>query len=361
MGLLLKSVILDDFRNIENREISFSDEMTVLVGKNATGKTNTIEALQLLTRGKSFRNPRSAHLVRDGADAARAVGRLEGDGRIIDVEVRVTPEKRTFLKNGKACQASALEGTLLSVLFNPDDLSFVKRGASYRRDELDGFGSQANKGYRKVHSAFHRGIEQRNKLLKQENPDMVLLDAWDDYIAKGGAKLLSHRLGLFSKLRRHIEAIYEEISDGETLECSYVSSLGDDVEGMSREKLANVYLDKLQMGRQDDLRRQQTLTGPQRDDLEFRICGRDARAFGSQGQQRTIVLAWKMAEVNLATELLNEKPLLLLDDVMSELDEQRRAAILKFATGDIQTVITTTNLGYFTDDFLGGAKVVSYG
>jgi DNA replication and repair protein RecF len=130
---------------------------------------------------------------------------------------------------------------------------------------------------------------------------------------------------------------------------------------MGREELTARYLARLAAGRADDLRRQQTLVGPHRDDLSFAIDGRDARTFGSQGQQRSIVLAWKMAEVELAAEILGEQPLLLLDDVMSELDEQRRAAVIGFVQAGIQAVVTTTNLGYFPQELLDASKVVSFG
>ena len=130
---------------------------------------------------------------------------------------------------------------------------------------------------------------------------------------------------------------------------------------MGRDALTARFLERLGEGRAADLRRQQTLVGPHRDDLTFTLDGRDARTFGSQGQQRSIVLAWKMAEVELSAELLGDTPLLLLDDVMSELDERRRAAVVSFVQEGIQTVVTTTNLGYFPPELLAASKVVSFG
>ena len=135
-------------------------------------------------------------------------------------------------------------------------------------------------------------------------------------------------------------------------------SLGEDLSGRARDELCDLFARKLEEGRQDDLRRQQTLVGPQRDDIAFTIDGRDARVYGSQGQQRSIVLAWKMAEVRLSQEVVGEQPLLLLDDVMSELDEGRRDAMTRFVQSGIQTVVTTTNLGYFPEELLLDAKVV---
>ena len=335
--------------------------MTVLHGRNAVGKTNTVEALQLLTAGQSFRKPKPAQLIREGADTAKVSARLVGDGRVVDMACVVEPTRRSFTRNGKRIHAGDVPATLMSVLFNPDDLSFVKRGASYRRDELDGFGRQANRGYAKVLSTYQRSVEQRNRLLKEDYPDMALLGAWDASVALGGATLLQSRLRLFERLKKKIVEVYREISEGEELGCSYVCSLGDDVAGLSRDELCDLFAQRLEERRADEMRRQQTLVGPQRDDVSFTIDGRDARSFGSQGQQRSIVLAWKMAEVALCEGILGEKPLLLLDDVMSELDSVRRDAVTRFVQGGIQTVITTTNLGYFPEELLSGAKVVSMG
>ncbi|MBP3893475.1 MAG: DNA replication and repair protein RecF [Atopobiaceae bacterium] len=361
MGLLVDSLELRDWRNFEHRDIAFSPGMTVLHGHNAVGKTNTVEALQLLTAGASFRKPRPIQLVREGCQNARATLNLRGDGRVVDVTCLVEGARRKFRRNGKPCQSQDVPESLMSVLFNPDDLAFVKRGASQRRDELDAFGRQANRGFAKVLAAYQRAVEQRNRLLKEDDPNLALLEAWDASVALGGATLLLARLRLFERLVPKVSAIYARICDGEELVCSYECTLGDDVSGMARDELTARFLDRLAAGRRDDLRRQQTLVGPHRDDLAFTLDGRDARTFGSQGQQRSVVLAWKMAEVELAAEILGEQPLLLLDDVMSELDEQRRAAVVGFVQEGIQTVVTTTNLGYFPPDLLEASRVVSFG
>ena len=361
MGLLVSSLELRDWRNFESRDVAFDEGMTVLHGPNAVGKTNTVEALQMLTAGASFRHPRPVQLVRDGAQAARATAHLRGDGRVIDVSCVVEGSRRKFRRNGKPCQSADVPENLMSVLFNPDDLAFVKRGASGRREELDAFGHQANRGFAKVLSAYQRSVEQRNRLLRDAESDLALLDAWDASVALGGATLLQARLRLFERLAPKVRAVYARICDGERLDVGYACTLGDDAGALDREQLAERFLNRLAEGRAADLRRQQTLVGPHRDDLTFALDGRDARSFASQGQQRSIVLAWKMAEVELAHEILGSRPLLLLDDVMSELDEHRRAAVVSFVQEGIQTVVTTTNLGYFPRELLEASKVVSFG
>lgn len=190
MGLLVKTLELQDFRSFGEKVVGLAPATTILCGPNAAGKTNTVEALQLLTAGYSFRHPTPAQLVREGAQAARASARLEGDGRVVDLRCDVVSGRRQFFRNGKRVQASEVSGTLMSVLFTPDDLQLVKRSASFRRDELDDFGRQANRGFASVLATYTRSIEQRNRLLKEERPDLDLLDAWDASVALGGATLL---------------------------------------------------------------------------------------------------------------------------------------------------------------------------
>lgn len=360
MGLQVRQLTMRDWRSFAEREVGFGEGVTILVGPNAAGKTNTVEALQLLTAGFSFRRPKPVQLVREGAAQGKVAARLEGDGRVLDVACEVADGKRRFVTNGKACRSHDMPRSLMSVLFNPDDLSFAKGSARGRRDELDDFGRQASPGYGKLLGSYQRTVEQRNRLLKDAYTDLSLLDAWDASLVAGGAALLEARTKLYRRVCDHMAEIFAEISGGERLDCSYTSKLGV-VEGLSRAELEDVLYEAIAASREDDLRRQMTCVGPHRDDLSFAIDGRDARAFGSQGQQRTVVLAWKMAEVEVACDVVGERPLLLLDDVMSELDASRREAVVRFVQQGIQTVVTTTNLGYFSDELLARAEVVSFG
>jgi DNA replication and repair protein RecF len=360
VSLTVTDVSLVDFRNFSSSEFRLSEGMNILVGPNAVGKTNTIEALQLMTAGESFRRPRPNELVRQGCETAKIASHITGDGRVIDVSCTISERRRYFERNGKHVLPRDIAGTLMSVLFNPDDLLFVKGSASYRRQEIDAFASQANKGYAKLLSTYTRSIRQRNRLLKEEHVDLSLLDAWDESISVGAAALLTSRIRLFRRICDHLTEAYQNIADGEGLTCSYLCNLGIDPEGKDKAEIAELMRERLSEMRQDEIRRQQTLVGPHLDDIAFSIEGRDARSFASQGQQRSIVLAWKMAEVEVSRDVTGSEPLLLLDDVMSELDAQRREAISRLVIDGIQTVVTTTNLGYFTDDLLRDANVISF-
>ena len=357
MSLSVRSIRLENFRSFSLLSEELSEGLTILAGPNAVGKTNTIEALRLLTGGRALRSSHPSELIKQGCASAAAAATLEGDGRILDILVEIEPGKKRYQLNGKPVRGQTLSGILTSVPFTPDDLVFSKGSASHRRQELDSFGSQMSKGYDKVSKAYLKAVEQRNALLKNEIVDTTLLDAWDESLTIGAASLLHHRLGLFERISRKASAVHAEIAAGESLEVRYDCSLGDVGSG-TKEELEELMSGALIRARHDDLRRQMTTVGPQRDDIAFLIDGKDVRAYGSQGQQRSVVLSWKMAEVLVCQEVTGERPLLLLDDVMSELDANRRAAMMDFIETGIQTVVTTTNLGYFSDEVLDRARVV---
>ncbi len=358
--MLAKTLRVHDYRSYGDFELALGPRVTVLVGKNAVGKTNLVEALQLLCSGSSFRKPAAVELVREGAAACRAALRLEGDGRVIDLGLEVTDGRRSFSRNGKKCRAAGVRGCLPVVLFCPDDLDMVKRSASVRRRALDAFGIQLNERYADLVRSYGRIVEQRNALLKDPESDTWLVSAWDDSLAATGAALLQHRMSLLKRLRAELVRIYGEVAAGECADISYDSTLGTEAElsELSRDALKERFLERVAEVSATERARGVTLVGPHRDDVNISVDGRDARAFASQGQQRSLVLAWKAAEVEVTRDILGSTPLLLLDDVMSELDEHRRHAFMDFVGGEVQTVITTTNLGYFAPEMLESAKVV---
>lgn len=346
------------YRSFDEITVELDPGITVLVGRNAVGKTNLVEALQLLTAGISFRKPSVSELLRDGASTGRVRLSFEGEGRVLEMALELRDGKRSFMRNGKKTPAAGVRGVLPSVLFCPDHLDMVKRSASRRREALDSFGVQLNENYAKLLSTYDRTVEQRNNLLR-DGCAPGLLEVWDESLATTGAQLLMHRTALLDRIRGHFVEVYRAIAPHEEPDVRYLPSFGDLADG--REAIATQFLDVLAQRREDETRRGCTLVGPHRDEVLFTIDGRAARDFGSQGQQRSIVLAWKIAEVQVTRDILGRYPLLLLDDVMSELDAPRRDAIVGFIADEIQTVITTTNLGYFADDVLRRARVIRIG
>lgn len=363
MGIYARRLTVRNYRSYELYELELDEGVTVLVGPNAAGKTNLVEALQLLTSGQSFRRPSPADLVREGAARAELSLLLEGDGRRLEMGMVAERGRRGYTRNGKRVTASGVRGVLPSVLFCPDHLDMIKRSARVRRTALDDFGVQLNESYAQLVSTYERTLEQRNNLLKDRYAPRELLGAWDDALVTAGAQVLVHRLALLERVRTRLVEVYATIAPRETVDVRYRASVGDipAAQAHDRAAVAEYFSRALAETRDEEQRRGLTLVGPHRDEIVFLIDGREARSFASQGQQRSLVLAWKIAEVEVARDILGRYPILLLDDVMSELDAMRRDSIMRFVQGEIQTVITTTNLGYFSQEVLDGAHVVQIG
>ncbi|QWT17605.1 DNA replication/repair protein RecF [Collinsella sp. zg1085] len=361
MPLYARELRVHNFRSYVDMSLELNSGLTILVGHNAAGKTNLVEALQLLTAGQSFRKPSPSELINEDASSADIRLELIGDGRHLDLGLEISPERRRFLKNGKYVKTQGIRGILPSVLFCPDHLDMIKRSASTRRETLDDFGCQLNQSYAQLVSTYKRGLEQRNKLLRNEYLDHGLLEAWNESIVQSGAALIQHRTALLQRIEQYMHVVYAYIAPSETMQIRYRNSFldTDDTHQYTREELIEHFYQALVQTHTDELRRGLTLVGPHKDEIEISINGRLARSFGSQGQQRSLVLAWKIAELEVTKDILGYSPLLLLDDVMSELDEKRRSALAHFIQDEVQTVITTTNLGYFQTSILERAQVVN--
>jgi len=354
---------LTDFRNYRRMMMEPSPGLTIIVGPNAVGKTNIIEAVQLVTATRSFRRPDPSELVRWGCSEARVDLRAEEGPRLLEIRLDVNSEgHRAYSVNGQVKRRhSDVAGLLPSVVFTPDDLGMVKGPAERRRASIDDLGEQLSPTYGSLRRDYGRAVRQRNSLLK-EGTRGGSAAAWDEQVATLGARFVIHRLGLLERLMEQASLRYAEMSGGETLGYSYEDRCGLGTCG-SRDagEVAQSIRDEMDRRSAEEQRRMVTLAGPHRDDIVIEIDGRDARSFASQGQQRTVALAWKLAEVAVVEGVLRRKPVLLLDDVMSELDADRRAALSEVVSSEVQTIVTTTNTGYFTEEMLSRSLVVPIG
>ena len=377
MGLSIRKITFSRFRNY--REFSLSDigDLTVLVGPNAVGKTNIVEGVQLLTALSSFRHPTIDQMILDGESAAFLEADISDGARLLTVSLNVSEHAKKYSLNGKPKKTADLKGLMPAVTFTPDDLELVKGSMTLRRTAVDALGSQLSANHYLIKKDYEKVVRHKNKLLKEEaSPD--LLDSIDELLITCGAQLACYRIALLRKLVPACIERYEAISSGgERLAIRYYPSWGqylsasdpvsapisfgsDEGEGfalerdVARETLARA----LSSARCEELARRRALVGPHADRLEFFLNGKDATVFGSQGQQRSIVLAFKLAEAAVVEEVLNQKPLMLLDDVMSELDERRRESLVEFVVRDVQTFVTTANLQYFDKRLLDKARVV---
>jgi len=362
VGLTVTKVSLRDFRSYSEFELLPDPSLTVLAGHNAVGKTNIVEAIELLTEANSFRKPAWGETVRQGAQAARLELFAEGDDRSLHIQLDVSAAgRRSYQVNGKKRRAiTQVAGIIPCVVFTPDDLRMVKDSAERRRSSLDDLGCQLSPSYALLKAEYERILRQRNKLLREEAAEETL-EPWTDNLVDKGAKLLVHRRRLFEKMEQGIRQVYPHLTGGGVIEARYVPSWERDGIGSKEEDPEQSMWRHLRERRAAERGRRSTVSGPHRDEIVFEIEERDARTYASQGQQRTIALAWKLAEVDVITTVSSQRPVLLLDDVMSELDEKRRHALASFVGSAAQTIVTTTNLGYFDKELLERAKVVNLG
>lgn len=359
MDLSITHLSFRNFRSYETFELGALGSLTVFVGPNAIGKTNIIEGIQLLTAQSSFKHPTVEQLIHAGAPFGRIEADVSDGSRKLQLAVTLEEGKKKHLLNGKPKRTADLKGLVPSVTFTPDDLELAKGSMSIRRTALDALGSQLSKNHYLIRRDYEKVLRHKNRLLKEEAAP-VLVESINDMLVTCGAQLTCYRTALFEKLSHRMSEYYEEITDGrESLSTRYIPSWStEEVTSLTRDNARTLLTRALEERAAEERARHRAVVGPHADRIEYYINGRDAAAFGSQGQQRSLVLANKLAEVALIQDVLQQKPILLLDDVMSELDAARRRALVSFIADDIQTFITTTNVDYFDADIRAAARIV---
>lgn len=364
MSLTINHIAFSDFRSWRTFDLGGIGPLTVLVGPNAVGKTNVVEGIQLLTAQASFRNPTVGQLVREGAASARIAADVGDGNRALRIEAIIGEGKRRWLLNGKPKRPADLKGLVPSVTFTPDDLDLAKGSMSVRRAALDAVGSQLSANHYLIRRDYEKVLRHKNSLLKDE-ASPLLVESVNELAVTCGAQLCCYRAALFAKLAQAMAGYYADIAGGrEALQARFAPSWLPEGEwldadaALSRDDARAAFAAALAARGAEERARHRALVGPHADRVEFFVDGRPVGTFGSQGQQRSAVLAFKLAEVALIQGLLGQQPVLLLDDVMSELDERRRRALVSFVSGDIQTFVTTANLAYFDRDLLDAARVV---
>ena len=336
----LKHLAIAGFRNIEAIRIEPGSRFNLLYGLNAQGKTNLLEAIYLLGSPRSFRSSRLTELIRHGGRVAQVQGEVESGGVLSRIRLTLEQAGRRVEIDGKGIQrASDLHGRLNSVVFSPDDTAMVRLGPEARRRYLDRAVYMGDVGYLHCWHGYHRILKQRNHLLK--SADRAGLDSWTEQLAEAGAEVIERRQRYVALLGGMLQRHYATISgNGEAAGLGYCpEGVQSTVRGQIRSELLELFA---RHGRSDE-RYGTTTAGPHRDDLTFCLDGRPLKAFGSQGQQKSFVLALKMAEMDNLQAIFGESPLLLLDDMSSELDAARNGNLMDFLSQrNIQVFITTT-------------------
>lgn len=340
--MYVESLSLNKYRNYDALSMTFDKNINILYGDNAQGKTNILESIYMASTTKSHRGSKDREIIKLGEEEShiRLCIKKSDISHQIDMHLRKNKNKGVAIDGVTIRRTTELFGLLNVIFFSPEDLSIIKNGPAERRRFLDLELCQLSRLYYQNLSSYYKILNQRNNLLKQIVYNKSLLDTidvWDMQLVDYGKKVIKERQNFITMLNELIQEIHSNLTSGkEQLEIVYDKDIGmDEFEQALKNKISV------------DLNYTSTQTGPHRDDMILLINGMDARKYGSQGQQRTVALSLKIAEIRLVKNIINDNPILLLDDVMSELDSKRRSALLE-EIKNIQTIITCT--GY--DDFI---------
>ncbi|MBR5152136.1 MAG: DNA replication/repair protein RecF [Clostridia bacterium] len=346
-----KELTLTNFRNYESAHLSFSDGINILYGDNAQGKTNILEAVYLFSMGKSNRAHRDGELILHGQPSADLSLTFADSIRESQADIRLFRSRRKQIAVNEipVRKNSELVGRFRVVYFGPEYLGLVKEGPKARRKNMDIVISQLKPAYFSALSELKKIVESKNALLKMEHPNQAMLEIMNEKLIAVSTEIIACRSQYIQKIGSLAKEIQNEISMGkEDLSLTYQSSVGT-ADNLSREEIADTLRLRLSDAWQRELDLRESVIGPHREDIDYTINGKDAKAFASQGQQKTIVLVQKLAEVHLMKQETGELPVLLLDDIMSELDKKRQGFILSHIR-DMQILITCTDVDGFSLD-----------
>ncbi len=342
--MIIKSIELADFRNYDSLNLTFDHGTNILYGDNAQGKTNILEAIYVVATTKSHKGSKDKDIIHFNKEEAhiRAYIEKEAVETRIDMHLRSSKSKGIAIDGQKIKKAAELLGLLNVVFFSPEDLGIIKNGPAERRRFVDMELCQLDNFYLYNLNHYNKIVNQRNKLLKDLyfNPSLgETLNIWDSQLVSFGSKIIERRKVFIEQLNEIIYDIHKKLSgDKEELQIHYEPEV-------SIEEFEH----KLALSQERDIKLKQTCVGPHRDDFSFYIGDIDIRKFGSQGQQRTAALSLKLSEIELVKKITKDTPVLLLDDVLSELDANRQNYLLN-SIGDIQTIITCTGLDEFINN-----------
>lgn len=340
----INSINLQNFRNYNILNINFDGETNIIYGDNAQGKTNILEAIYVSATTKSHRGNKDKEMISFDKDESHIKSFVEKKDVIyrIDMHLKKNKSKGIAINGIPIKKASELFGIVNIVVFSPEDLTIIKDGPAARRRFIDMELSQIDKIYLSDLSNYNRILAQRNKLLKDlylKQDAIDTLDIWDMQLVQYGSKLIAGRDTFIKNLNKIIGEIHSNLSGGkEQLAIKYEPDVYKDD-----------FVKQITENRERDLRTKMTNIGPHKDDISFFINGNDVRKFGSQGQQRTAALSLKLSEIELVKSVIHDSPILLLDDVLSELDSNRQNFLLN-SIKDIQTIITCTGLDEFVNN-----------
>lgn len=330
---------LKNFRNYKDEKIEFHPKFNIIKGNNAQGKTNLLESLYIMSLGKSFRTNKDTEMIGFSEGFCHAKSEFVKEGTERNIEIILSKEGKSIVIDGyKAKKTSELLEIAYVVAFTPEDMKIVKDEPERRRRFIDRELCMLKPVYYSNLARYKKILFQRNALLKKGTCSDDLMEVWEKSLAEYGSRIIVERMNFVEQIKIISSTLHNQITEGkEKLELSYEPSV---LCKGSRSEIQHSFAERLKKERKQDLKRGSTGAGPHRDDIKINIDGVDVRNFGSQGQQRTVALSLKLAEINIIKEEKKEKPVLLLDDVLSELDEKRQEFLLR-TLSDVQLFIST--------------------
>ena len=347
-----KHLALNNYRNCKNIELDFNNNKTLIIGKNAQGKTNILESIYFLSTLKSPRTSNIKEFVNFDKNNFSAEITIEKSNTEIELGIEYNLEKPKVLRvNGLKTTSKNYKGVLTTVLFSTQDLMLLRGSPQDRRNWLDSAISQIYPAHDERISKYNKIRIQKNNLLKEPDINLALLDVFNEQLTTVGANIIYVRQKFLSELKKYAKTGYLDISKNEEFNLKY------SFEEKDLNKIVKALKEELEERKFEEIARHQSCVGPHRDDIYFYLDNKDATKFASQGQQRTIVLAIKLAEIELIKNKNGESPILLLDDVLAELDDLRQNYLLSSISDDTQTIITSVDTLLFDNDFLRNVTI----
>lgn len=357
--MVIKSLSLSNYRNYQSLTLDLCQGTNIFYGNNGQGKTNLLESLFLCAIGKSFRYARSGDLVRNGAERFKVSVKMTDD-ITEQIDISYTRKEEKIIRVNGLClrKLGHLMGNLMAVIFSPEDLQLVNDGPAVRRRMMDIAISQIKASHYFNLTQYNKTLSQKNALLRNcgNKASFDMLDVYNEQLADCGSKIIARRIQFIQLLSQFAKEQHQEIAPDEVLEISYQTDavpedfLSDDVADMKK-----AFYQTLSQKKEKELDRMQSLAGIHRDDIDLKLNGSDLKRFGSQGQKRTAVLSMKLAELGILEKSTGRKPILLLDDVFSELDNMRQESLLK-SIAHFQTFITCTEVSELPEELLRNAR-----
>lgn len=355
--MYLKCIEIENFRNYSKLKISFKKGINIIYGENGQGKTNLLESIYFLAMTKSYRSYIDSNLIKDNENYFKLKGQLYTDNIKTNLEIRYSNKEKIIKKdNNKILKLNDYISNMNIIIFCPDDLNLIKGYPSDRRKYLNLEISQLNSDYLSVVNDYSKLLKMRNDYLKNQYIDINYLKILTDYLIKKAIIIYRMRKKYIDRINENIESIYFNLSNINGFFLKYNDMLNTD--NYSYENIERILNEKFKENYEKELILKKTLFGPQHDDIEFKINEFNIKTYGSQGQQRMAILAIKLAELEIIKKYKNHYPILLLDDVFSELDKNKKNNLLKYVYDNSQVIITTTDLNNISKKIKEQSKLI---